>query len=341
MSPMAAASHDPAGVTALLRRGYRPSTEASYMSKFRAFARYCLLHDRTALPASPSTLVGWVLHEQRRGDLSPPSLEKYLSAVASVHRIAGHGDPSKSFLVRLAVFGYRSWALEERGGELALQRMPLPSTFILAVCDIGLATPDAVLRFQRAGIVLAFLLFNRPGAAACMRAKNVAFTALGLVLPVVDFKLALRTGRERHAFTVPIMSGAAAPDKPAELIRLVWDQHHAAGRAPAALLFADPTLPAALRRFHLAARVTNVWLRRLLALAPVPVPLGGVFQGHSLRSGAATEAYGIVVPLPMVSEMLGHASMEVKMRAYVKTRVRATPAAREVMERFLPTLLRL
>lgn len=63
LGPTAAGTHDPAAVTALLRRGYRPNTEASYMSKFRAFARYCIDHGRETLPADPSTVVGYVLHE--------------------------------------------------------------------------------------------------------------------------------------------------------------------------------------------------------------------------------------------------------------------------------------
>lgn len=338
---MADASHDPVAVAALLHQGYRPNTRASYMAKFRAFLRYCDAHARAPLPADHSTVVGYILYEQHRGALKPPSLQKYLSAVASVHTLAGYADPTKHYLVRLAVYNYRAWALDEAGGELAVQRMPLPASFILKVCDIGLTTPDTLLRIQCAGLVLGFLLFGRPGAAACMRSMDVAFSANGMKLQVVDFKLALRTGRERHAFTVPIDTDPAVADKPAALVRLVWDQHRATGRAPDELLFADPHLPAPVRKFSLAARVTNVWLKRLLRLAPVPIPLGGIYQGHSLRSGAATEAYAIAVPLPMVSEMLGHASLEVTMRSYVKTRWRSTPAAREVMGRFLPIHLRL
>lgn len=326
-------------MTSLLRRGYRPNTEASYMSKFRAFARYCNEHGRAALPADPSTVVGYVLYEQHRGALAPPSLEKYITAVASIHRIAAYEDPTKSFLVRLAIYGYRSWALKERGGELAMQRMPLPAAFILGVCDVGLSTPDVLLRVQCAGLVLGFLLFNLPGAAACMRHKDVAFTPNGMEVQIVDFKLALRTGRERHAFTVPIDCHPTKHDKPATLVRLVWER--AAGLDPAALLFADAHLPPEVRLFNLAARTTNVWLRRLLDLVPVHVPLGCIYQGHSLRSGAATAAYSIGVPLPKVAEMLGHSSMEVTMRSYVKWRFRATPEAREMMGRFLPSHLRL
>eukprot|EP00170_Pyropia_yezoensis_P002635 contig_11058_g2639 len=191
------------------------------MLKFRAFLTYCERHGRAPLPADPTTMVGYVLWEQQRDVLAPPSLTKYISAVSSVHEIANYPDPSAHFLVKLAVHGYRACALEEAGRELSLQRMPLPANFILQVCDIGLSTPDALLRVQCAGLELGFLLFNRPGAAACMRQKDVRLTPHGMELQVVDFKLALRTGRERHAFTTPINCNPQVPDKPAALVRHV------------------------------------------------------------------------------------------------------------------------
>ena len=75
---------------------------------------------------------------------------------------------------------------------------------------------------------------------------------------IVDFKLALRTGRESHAFTAPINCDPTRVDKPAALVQLVWNQHRAAARASNALLFADPALLTPVRLFHLAARTTNV-----------------------------------------------------------------------------------
>ena len=332
---------DPAAALALLSRGYRPNTKLSYMSKCRAFLSYCAGADRDPLPATPATMVGYVLHELKRGALAPPSLVKYLSAVSSLHTLAGHDDPVKDPLVQLAVYGFRAHALDAAGGELGLQRMPLPAAFILKVCDVGLSTPDTLLRLQCAGLTLAFVLFNRPGAAACMRRRDVSFTAHGLELQVVDFKMALRTGRERLAFTVPINTMPDKQDKVAALVRLVVEQHDAAGRHPDAMLFADPADPPAQRRFWLAARVTNVWLKRLLVLLPTPAPLGGKYQGHSLRSGAGSEAYAIGLPLPMIAEMMGHASTETTLRSYVRTRWRPSPAAWEVLGRYAPAHLRL
>jgi len=243
--------------------------------------------------------------------------------------------------VQLAVFGFRAHALERAGGELALLRMPLPAAYILQVCDLRLSTSDAYLQLQCAGLVLGYVLFNRPGAAACMRRCDVAFTACGMELQVVDFKMALRTGRERLAVTVPVDLDENKPDKVATLVRLVTYGHDAAGRHPRALLFADPALPAPARRFRLAARVTNTWLQRVMRLLPLHVPLGSRYQGHSLCSGAGTEAYAIGLPLPIIAELMGHASIETTLRNYVKTQWRATPAAREVLGRFLPHHLRL
>lgn len=339
VAPLVSDLHDLSGAAALLLRGYRPETQRGYMTKVRAFLKYCAEHSRAPLPASVPTIIGWILYELQRGALAPPSLEKYLSAVASLHRLAGHDEPIKDKLVRLAVFGFRAHALERAGGEQALQRMPLPASYILRVCGLGLATPDDYLQLQCAGLVLGFIIFNRPGAAACMRRCDVAFTRHGMELQVIDFKMALRTGRERLAFTVPINWDGDNDDKVARLLRLVVDRHDAAGRHPQAMLFADPDVPPTLRLYWLAARITNKWLKRLMQALPLAAPLGGRYQGHSLRAGAGSEAYALGVPAPMIAEMMGHASVETTLRSYVKTRWRPSPAAWEVLGRDAPSAL--
>jgi len=315
VAPLMADLHNPSAAAALVLRGSRPETQRGYMSKVRAFLKYCKQYSRAPLPAAVSTIIGWILHELERGALSPPSLEKYLSAVASLHRLAGYEDPTKDKMVRLAVFGFRADALERASGEQPLQRMPLPATYLLRVCVLGLGTPDTYLQMQCAGLVLGYILFNRPGAAACMRRCDVAFTPFGMELQVVDFKMALRTGRERLAFTVPIHWDGDKDDKVARLLRLVVARHDAAGRHPQAMLFADLALPTPLRRYWLAARVTNKWLQRLMTELPIAAPLGGRYQGHSLRAGAGSEAYAIGVPAPVIAEMMGHASVETTLRS--------------------------
>jgi len=213
--------------------------------------------------------------------------------------------------------------------------------FTDAGSDLGLSTPDAHLRVQCAGLLLGYLLFNRPGAATCMRWCDVSFSPHGMELQIVNFNLTLRTGRERPASTVPIDGDATRVGKPVALVRLVWDQHRAAPRAPTALLIADPALPPPVRLFHLAARTTNVWLRRVLSILKLRAPFWGVYKGHSVRSDATAEAYALGVPLPMIPGMLGNTSLETTLRAYVRTRWRLSPASRKVLRRFFPSPLRL
>lgn len=103
---------DPTAAAVLLAAGYSPATRTSYTSKFRPFMTYCEAQDRTQLPASTATMVGYILWQQQRGKLAPASLEKYLSAIKTVHMLAGLCDPLQHYLVRLARHGYR----RSRGG---------------------------------------------------------------------------------------------------------------------------------------------------------------------------------------------------------------------------------
>lgn len=131
VAPLVADLQDPEAAVALLLAGYRPNTHRFHMSKCRTFFRYFAEHDRAPLPSSAATVVGYILHALQRGALAPPSLSQNLSAVAAFHHLAGHPDPTTDKLVQLAVYGFRSHALERAGGELALLRMPLPAAYIL------------------------------------------------------------------------------------------------------------------------------------------------------------------------------------------------------------------
>ena len=333
-APHVANLHDPAAAAALLQAGLRPATRVSYMGKFRGFLLYCAAHGREPLPASTSTIIGYILWEQQRAKLAPASLDKYLSAVKAVHVVAGLPDPLSHYLVRLARLGFRATALARADG-LRPQRLPLPAAWLLAVVNFGLATPDAYLRIQAAGLVLAYLLFNRPGAAACIRAKDLLFTDAALEAQLVDFKMAVRTGRERHTYSVPY-NGPGRRDRPMLLLRRVLAEHHGARRHPAAMLFADPGAPPMQRRFHLAARVTGRWLARLREVVPLRTTLGGVYQGHSVRKGAASEAYALGVPVAVIAELLGHVSTQTSLQFYIRTRWRASVGASELLGRYAP-----
>lgn len=125
------------------------------------------------------------------------------------------------------LYGYH--APERAGGELSMQWMPLPADCVLRVGVLGLPTPSACLRLQCAELVLEDVLSNCPGAAACTRRCDVAFTAHGVELQIVDNTMAMRTGCERLACTVLVDVEPGKPDRVAQLLRLVVTQHNARG----------------------------------------------------------------------------------------------------------------
>lgn len=59
VEPLVQDLHDPVAAAKLLLRGYRPETQRGYMTKCRAFFRYCQAHNRAPLPASVPTMIGF------------------------------------------------------------------------------------------------------------------------------------------------------------------------------------------------------------------------------------------------------------------------------------------
>lgn len=235
---------NPLAAANLLLHGYRPNTRRSYMSKCRVFFAYCGAHQRAPLPASVATIFGYVVYELEGHVLAPLYLSKYMYVVASLHSLAGHADPTEHELLQLDLFGYRSQALERACGELTMQWMPVPTDYILRVFILGNSNINAYVLRQCGGLVQGYVLFNRLGAAACIRRCDLAFTANGMELQFIEFKIALRTGRERLVLTAQVDVEPGHPNRIAQLLRLDMAQHDSRGRHAAKMLFADPAVPA-------------------------------------------------------------------------------------------------
>lgn len=133
--------------------------------------------------------------------------------------------------------------------------------------------------------------------------------AHGMELQIVDLKMALRTGRERLAFFVPVEVEPGQPHRVAQLLCLAVAQNEACRRYAATMLFADPALPTPARRLWLAARIKNQWIQTLMRLLPLLAPLGRTWQSHSFCCCAASEANAIGLPVSMDAKMLGHGSV--------------------------------
>lgn len=116
--------------------------------------------------------------------------------------------------------------------------------------------------------MLAFLMFNRPGAAAAVRAADLEFTTQGLRVRLPQQKSAART-RVQHTFLIPCHPNGYASDLP---LCLAWSHVRdflAGGGSARTPLFSDGlSVP--------RSRVVGHWLLLALAWMQLRPPLGAV-----------------------------------------------------------------
>lgn len=203
----------------------------------------------------------------------------------------------------------------------------------MELAALGLVTSDSSRRRECACLVLAYLMFNRPGAAANMRARDLWFTSDGFQAQVPVYKMGILKHGSRLAFNIPVADVGWGADVPLRLVRRVWTQHYRPGRAPTSHLFAPP-YRSALQ--PLPTQVVTTWLTRLLPLTSCTPPLGVKWTGHSPRAGAASSAYAIGLPPPLIQQLMGLSSVDTAYKHYINAQWASTPAARALFARYLP-----
>jgi len=315
---------------ALLEAANQASTSRKYVNGWEAFAEFCQRAGLCALPAAPETVVRYLGLVKEMGTVAARSLANRLAPINAVHVMADYPSPSRSGLVRCAKRGYRRTYTAAVGG-LPEKRGPLPAEVVASFLDLW-PSADLDRRNKIAGLTLAFLLFNRPGAASHARAMDVFPTATGLEVQVPDFKMGVLKDSDRLAYTVPVAAGGWQCDRALRIVRSHWRAHRAAGRPPSERLFAPPgaTTP-------LPLQVATSWLRDLLRLVPVRAPVGTKWSGHSLRAGAASEAHALGLSDALIRQLMGLADISTAYRHYIDATWAASSAAWRWFGRYVPT----
>lgn len=316
----------------LVKAKYQASTKRNYINAWERFVAFC---DRTcarALPASPETVVCYMASLFETGTCQPDTIYSYLAAIRAVHRLAGLPPPTDDELVADAKVGCRRLHVQAEGA-LPEVRGPLPPEAVVQFAALGLSTADDSLVRQCAGLVLAYLLFNRPGAAANMRAQDLRLTPSGLEAQVPVYKMGVLKRGSRLAFTIPLAEGGWLADAPLRLVRHVLLAHYRAGRPAAAHLFAPP---GARSLQPLPSQAVTRWLERALPLTTCTPPLGVKWTGHSPRAGAASSAFAVGLSPALIRQRMGLASVDTAYKHYIDAQWRSTPAARALFSRYIP-----
>lgn len=209
------------------------------------FAANCRAAGLRALPAHYTTIAGHLGAINLRGTVAAGSLGSYLAPVTTITKVEGYPvPPAHPIFQRLRREYLRVDA--ERAGELTEYSGPLPDDVVPGALLCALRRKDTATRRVCAGLVLAFLMFNRPGAAAIARAADLAFTAQGLRVRLPQHKSAARS-RAQHAFLIPCHPKGYTSDLPLQFLPAYARDFLAAGGSSQAPLFADGSPPSGPR----------------------------------------------------------------------------------------------
>lgn len=313
----------------LLEAASQPSTARKYVNNWERFAAFCQEASLCALPAAPETIVRYLGSLHRGGTIAAGSLGPYLSPIAALHALAGYPSPTADALVKSARRGYRREYTAAVGG-LRHKRAPLPAEVVSSFLRLW-PSASGLERHKIAGVALAYLLFNRPGAASHMRACDIYPTARGLEVQVPDYKMGVLKDGERIAYTVPVAPGGWAHDAVLPLVRSHWLAHRRDGRPAAERLFAP-----AGQRSPLPLQIVTTWLRELLVAFPVRAPLGSTWSGHSPRAGAASEAHALGLSDALIRQLMGIADIKTAYRHYIDATWAPSAAAWDWFGRYAP-----
>ena len=264
----------------LLQASLAPSTRLQYE---RAWAKLVgFFHSLALVPVLPVPIyimMLFIAHLHNAG-LAPASIISYVSAISYFHRISGHQDPAKSFIVsRLLIGAQKLRTVPDVRLPITL---PILTKLVAAVPTVITSRYKQVM--LRAMMVLAFKAYLRvgervPGSARtgqnCLQRQDISLNGDLISVSFRHFKHSAKHGPQ----SLQIAGGLipASPISPASCIRDFLDVRGAVQGPLFAYLDGSPML----------RREFDLFLKNLIEFCGLS---SKVFKGHSFRIGAATSA---------------------------------------------------
>jgi len=297
----------------LLATSKESGTYRNYDNNFNKFVDFCTSEGLPPLEATPAHIVRYVAWLGKQGTNAAHALQPLFSAINHVYEAHGLPRIATGTLVNEAVKGLAGWQVPI---TTPTRRVALPAQAAYKVFqsaeslvqtlsdptydDSGFAT-TASLRDCLATIV-SYVWFNRSDTTHSLRQHGFTVDGPSTADPQMRLWSAARKGRKRApVHTVPTISiPVSSHPRLAALLRFYFSRRQAIfdklGRQVPTYVWALPQ-----DKPHLwNSTVQNVWMAAALRCAGVTQPEGFTYTSHSLRSGAASAASAIGVPLPQI-----------------------------------------
>jgi integrase len=259
-----------------LARGSRAdSTWRAYDSDLRHFQAWCSEHHLSNLPAEPLTVAIYLAALE--SSHSPSTIRRRLAAISVSHQLAGMETPTADAGVKSV------WAGIRRRKGVAPRKVRAARTKVITTLVAPLGNRLIDVR-DRALILIGFAGALRRSEIVALDVDDVQEDADGIVLAIRRSK----TDQEAEGETRGLPYGS----HPATCPVRAWRAWINASGIDAGPVFRAVDRHGRMRSTRLSDRALADMIKRRAA----EVGLDGLFAGHSLRSGFATEGYAQGTP---------------------------------------------
>lgn len=276
---------------------YAQNTRQAYASDWKLFSAWCAEQQRHPLPATPETILGYIVALAR--DRSVATIDRRLCGIAFHHRQARLADPATDPEVLVTMCGLRRAKGIAPAAKTALTTAPLRQI-------VDVLADDLRGRRARALLLLGFAGAFRRSELVALQMADLAWVPEGLIVTVRRFK----TDQEGAGMTKGIPCGSQEATCPVRALG-AWLEAAAIKEGVVFRAFdthgrlRDRPLPA-----YEVGRTVH-WAVQQLGLTPKS------YGGHSLRAGLVTEATKAGVSERVIMQQTGHSDMRT-LRRYIR-----------------------
>jgi integrase len=282
---------------AYVTHSHAKNTLDAYAADWKHFSAWCDDHKRRALPASPETILCYVVDLVDR--YSVATIDRRLSSIGYAHKQARHSLPTKDPEVERTMRGIRRAKGIAPNGKSPILT-PLLKQMITALPDDLPGLRDKAL------LVIGFAGAFRRSELVGLQVRDVQIGEAGLIITLRRSK----TDQEGASFTKGLPAGTSDATCPKGALE-AWLQ--------LAAITSGPIFRPIDRWGHVGSRaLSSLGVARAVKRALTALNLDTTdYSGHSLRAGLVTAAATAGVSERVIMQQTGHKNTAM-LRRYIR-----------------------
>ncbi|HEY3229103.1 MAG TPA: tyrosine-type recombinase/integrase [Roseiflexaceae bacterium] len=282
---------------AYVTHSHAKNTLAAYAADWKHFSTWCDDHKRRALPASPETILCYIVDLADRYTVA--TIDRRLSSIGYYHKQARHALPTKDPEVERTMRGIR-----RAKGIVPNGKTPILTPLLRKMVE---ALPDDLPGLRdKALLLIGFAGAFRRSELVGLQVRDIRIGDAGLVVTLRRSK----TDQEGASFTKGLPAGASETTCPKRALE-VW--------LTTAGITAGPIFRPVDRWGHVDARaLSGLGVARAVKRALAAIELDTRdYSGHSLRAGLVTAAAMAGVSERVIMQQTGHKNVAM-LRRYIR-----------------------